>query len=324
MSVSGLGWKPHLEPIVRAAWADQGQPPIYRATVFAADTRPLPPAFSLSNLVITWMDQGPVGTCYCNAGTQAIEVAAGAAAVAGEGVEQVRLSRAYVAWEACKRDFESDPRNRGRRLAIDVTQGATITGVMRALDESGACREELFPYKPDSRHLNRPPTPEMVEQAKVCQLTGVMDIELKDFDARKRSIFNGHPPVVGIWWPGAGGGRGWDQGYIDQYGRTSGVSGGGFGHALTIIGWVDPGVWDGHLYWQYVNSHGAIYPVPSPEMRAKVPGYRSARPDRCYTFWVRDDHERMVFNKGMTELIAPAGVTGFRVRSLPTWDSAMA
>lgn len=314
----GLGWNPHLEGAARLAWANQGQPPLFRSSVFAADTRPLPPAFSLSNLIITFMDQGPVGTCYTNAGIQTIEITTGAASVAGEGVDQVRLSRAFLAWEACKRDA-------GGRGRWDVTQGATITNTMRALHEAGACREELFPYKPDPRYLNRQPSAEAYAQAASCKLTGVLDLDLEDNDARKRSIFNGHPAEVGIWWPGANtrDGRGWDQGYIDSYGRTSGVGGGDFGHALCVVGWVDPGVWDSHLYWQYVNSHGPIYPIPSPEMRAKVLGYRPARADRCYSFWVRDDHERIVFGKGMTELIAPAGSTGFTVKRLPAWEQSM-
>ena len=301
----GLGWLPQLEAPARDQWFASGMPPRF---VASAPSTPLPEAFTLAQHVLWWFNQGQVGSCAGNSTTGAVATSISFASANGpNALTEVQLSRAYIY------------RN-GRKLdgLIGRGDGASITNCLRAVHQFGVCPEDLFPYKPDSRYLDQAPSAQAVAGAKPFGLTGLADLKFSDAEGIKASIHAGCPPVIGIWWP-----YGWDQGQIDQWGRTKGIGSGVFGHALYRIGWVNPGVWDNHLWWHIVNSHGPIYPLPSEEMRAKVQGYASARPDRCYSFWCRDDLLQTVAGYGYAEQVAPVGPFSPQVGGPSSWSGGL-
>lgn len=296
-----LGWLADREDVAKAAWSQTGGRPVFQADVFR-DSRPLPPAFSISKCIINWYNQGQIGSCFAVAAAGAMETATACAVLAGEPFEAMQLSRRFAWYEGRKRDGLIGSRG----------DGGTISGVMRALHEAGLPRESLAPYVVSRPQMDSKPSPEAYEDAKNNRLVGVMPFRFEDADAIKRTIFNGHPIVIGIWWP-----SGWDIGAIDQHGRTTGVTHGGFGHALYVVGWADADVFDDkYTYWHIVNSHGPIYPPLPKHWAARVPGYASARATKCYAFWARSDHLARVVGYGHAEFIAPAGVQGFKARNL--------
>lgn len=300
-----LGWAHEHEAAAKEAWQAAGTRPLYTSAVFADDVRPLPPSFTLASLVLWWHNQGGVGSCFCNASVGAIQTGTAAAVVAGASFEAAALSRWFQWFEGRRRD------------GISFFDGGTISGVMRAAAESGIPRESAAPYRASSSYLNRRPPEAAYAEAPQNRITGLLEFRAADIEGRKRAIFNGHPVVGGMWWP-----RGWDRGQVDKFGRTVGIGGGSFGHALYDVGWYTDA--DGHLYWHRVNSHGPIYGVLPKDLAATIPGYATARPRTCYSFWVRDDHDQEVFGYGGAELIAPAGIDGFKVREITPWANAAA
>lgn len=303
MSEFALGLRLDLEPEAKRAWGDAR--PLFSSALFGADDKPLPESFTLAQWVLTWFNQGQVGSCAANSVTGAIETANIAAYAAGELFEPAKLSRHYVYYNGRKRDG-----------LIGRGDGASCTNQMRAAVEDGMCREATQPYKPNTAWLDRKPSAAAYEEAKGCKLSGMIEVDPKDAELRKRSIFNGHPVYVGIDWP-----VGWDTGLIDQYGRTKGTARAADGHALYDIGWC---MWDGKLYWHRVNSHGPIYPCPPPEIQKSIIGYAAARPkdNRCYSFWVRADHDLAQMGR-MAEFLSMTGMTGFTLKNPLTWQRSM-
>jgi hypothetical protein len=327
----GLGWRPELEQAARASWARSGQPFAFGASELAADDRPIPEAFSLSGLILWHHNQGPVGTCYGNAGTESMQINTAADNVDGQNWDQFQLSRAFVCNSACSLDA-----NNGQYVpgVYTVTSGGTVTNTLKGMSVAGACHETAMPYYPAgwtpesdprgsalSRWLNRSrPSDAASAEGKINHLTDVVDLTLGD--ESRRAIMNGHPPVIGIKWP-----IGWDNN-IGADGRARGIgpyARSGFqvaGHALTLTGFDND--WDGAPWWEIENSHGPIYhPIPAAR-QGKVIGYKSATPTTSFSFWVRHDWLASVLNDGWSELVAPAGMTGFRVRpKLLEWGSLL-
>lgn len=296
------GWRHDLEADARKAWAAEGQPPLFQSTVFAADDRPLPAAFTLANQIKFWFNQGAVGSCFANAGTSSILINRSAEVAAGNDLPELQLSRAFT-WYAARVLDGSFP-SRG--------DGGTITNTMRALHESGTCLESTLPYKPDHNWLERKPPANAISEAKSYEITGTVDLDYNSPEPTQRLILNGHPPEIGIWWP-----FGWDGDVINSQGIATGIGRGEFGHALVLIGWAS---FAGVLHWHILNSHGPIYPVLPAATAATVAGYATARPDKCYAFWVPDKLLRTVAGYGNAEIVAPAGVTGFSIKRILPWE----
>lgn len=300
------GWHPDDEKRSRDKWLESGRVPLLQAP-FAADDQPIPKAFSLSSRRNWPKNQGPVGSCFVNAKVTSQEIATTCAVDAGDNIEEHQLSRWHGWYEGRLRDG----------LNGSSQDGGTITGVFRAAHEVGLALESDAPYKPSNRYLNTKPPAKAYESAKQSKILGFTSLRWQDKVARQRQILNGYPVNPGIWWP-----YGWDT-QCDKYGRTTGVGSGTYGHALVIIGWIDD--WDGHFYWQYDNSHGDIYGAPPADVQQEIIGYRQfpTKSGRQYSFWVREDHEATVMQKGNVELLSASGVTGFKAKDLVNRRNAM-
>lgn len=295
MSTYSLGWRNDLEPRAKAEFG-------HRFVAFASavrDDRPLPKAYSGTQDILTWMDQGGVGSCAGNAGDQSIESSiAGANRLGRLNSEIRRLSRAFVYYF-------------GRKLDGGLGEGCTITNIMRAADQYGACPDELWPYKPQRGYLNTAPTDAMKAAALLYQFDGVASLDFADRTQVKRSIYSANYPVIGIPWS-------WDwDNNPDSAGRITSIGWPVGGHALCLMGWIEG--WDGHDWWQLVNSHGLIYPALPPSVAATVEGYRPAHPDRCYSFWVRDDLLARRLGGWGSEIIAPLNVQAVPYKGSLSW-----
>ena len=300
------GWHPDDEKRSRDAWFATGVMPLLK-TPFEADDTPIPKAFSLSSRLLWPRNQGPVGSCFINAGVSAQEISTTCSVEAGENIEEHQLSRWFGWYETRLRDGLSGSRQ----------DGGTISGVYRAGHEVGFALEADAPYRPENRYLNQKPPAKAYESAKSSKIVAFASIGQRDRKARQKQILNGYPCNPGIWWP-----YGWDTA-CDKYGRTTGVGSGTYGHALVIMGWIED--WDGHFWWEYLNSHGAIYGAPPADVQQEIIGYRPfpTKSGRQYSFWVRDDHEAAVMSKGNVELLSASGVTGFKAKDLVSRRNAM-
>jgi hypothetical protein len=297
------GWDPATARQAREGFLARGQ--TYAVASFE-DDRPLPPAFSLARFRLWPFDQGPVGSCFANGTTQAFQIHTGADVSDGARWDLVPLSRRLVWYQ-------------GRKLDGSLGSGGdggSVTNAMAAMGEPphgvGVCHEDLWPYKPEHRWLEKQPSSEVFADAKLNRLSQIAEVSIGK--AWQRAIFNGHPIGIGIWWP-----FGWDS-QVGRDGRVSGIGRGTYGHALAVIGWIDD--WDGHAWWQIENSHGPIYhPVPG-DVAERITGYQPATPEKTFDFWVRDDWMREVLGYGNSESLAAAGLTGFKKRTLD-WQEMM-
>lgn len=297
------GWNHELEEAARFN-LQQSVRPLFGADMGVGD-EPLPDAFSLSEDIYNWTNQGPEGSCFSDAATQMQMIAEAGLKRAGANVKLDFLSR-WMGWYVGRTNDGSI----GSRQA-----GGTISGVMKGIAETGLCLDSSAPYKPSLAYLDRKPSATAFEEAKIHRITGLLYPKTRD--EIRRCIFNRLPPVDGVWWC-----YGWDQGLIDQYGRTTKVGYGRFGHALVRVGYAMPGTFDdNHIWWQWKNSHGPIYPVLKPEWAARVKGYKSCplTPGKDYCFWVRDDHMQTVINKGWAECVAGIAAIGNTVNEKYSW-----
>jgi hypothetical protein len=297
------GWDPVTAQRAREAFFARGQ---HYVTARFEDDRPLPPAFSLARFRLWPFDQGQVGSCFANATTQAFQIHTAADVSAGARWELVPLSRRLVWYQGRKLD--------GMLGRSD--DGGSVTNAMAAMGEPphgvGLCHEDLWPYKPEHRWLEKAPTAEVFADANLNRLSQIAEMSIGD--AWMRAIFNGHSVTIGIWWP-----YGWDTN-VGSDGRVTGIGRGAYGHALAVIGWIND--WDGHHWWQIENSHGPIYhPVPT-AIAARITGYQPAHSDKTFDFWVRDEWLREVLGYGQSESLASAGLTGFQKRVLD-WEEMM-
>lgn len=291
------GWFPESAEAAESAFFARGQS--YAFQDFQ-DDRPLPPALSLAKFRLWPQNQGPVGTCWENAACQAFQIH-----TAADGTyEPTQLSRCMIGWQGKKLDGGGNPDDGGSVLNGFLAMSDPPNGV-------GVCHEEKWPYKPDRRYFAKGPPEGAVEDAGLNRVHQVTKTKIGD--DWKRNIFNGHPVGVGIWWP-----KGWDT-RVDATGRVTGIGGGRYGHALAVIGWIND--WDGYLWWQIENSHGAIYhPIPT-AIAARIPGYVPATASKTFDFWVRDDWLRKVMGYGGAEQVVAAGLTGF-VKRPKMWTFA--
>lgn len=335
----GLGWVPEMEAPAQEEWMKAGMPHQYYNSIYSADVRPLPKAFTLVSLIVWWFNQGPVGSCFANAAAQLLQIALAAAISAGEFFKEDQLSRAYIWYWARYFDKLLNQYDRQGQLK----EGGSITNTMRALHEKGACVESLWPYKPDGRILDRKPADEALKAGIINHVTDVMKLDLDNIAARCRCIYNGQPVLIGQPWP-----AGWDNipNMVDEMGRRIPVTvnSNGIitdmsvivgGHALVDIGWAAPGIMHKEHCWHRVNSHELFYGILPPEIRNLIEGYTWAgkihKPspvEKCYSFWVPHSYDvelqRNSRMSGGFETYAPSGVAGAKIRqvSLP-WERMM-
>jgi hypothetical protein len=244
------------------------------------------------------LEQGQAGTCWVHSGVQNTHVTSRA-----QGYEIFQVCRNLVGWEGKQLEGGGAPGN-----------GGTATDALLAQTQSkgvGFAHEDLYPYSDVLNNRSVKPPMAVFEDAKKSHLLAVVDV--KGPDERRRMISQGYGVSNGVWWPNS-----WDssQAIMDKIGP------GGYGHALLIMGYVQPGVWHPTKgAWMMDNWHGAeLYPVLEDRFASKLNDYRPDG-DHCSHFWVWDDVYQAVCDKGNAEHVAITGVEGLdrNIVSRPTW-----
>lgn len=295
------GWTPEISKRGQENFQASGKE-YFSGVPFRDDDRPLPQGFSLSVLLKWLYDQGQVGSCFANMMAHIHQLMQASLQFKGFDGTVFNPSRRII-WYQCRKLDGS----LGSRQA-----GGSITNSFAAVGQGpggvGVCKEELWPYRPDHNWLEQRPTQEAFADAEKNQILEIARVN-DDYDSWKRAIYNGKPPGIGIWWP-----TGWStrtdggaptRSALDKYSRTVAIGGGGYGHAIVPVGWLND--WDGHNYIEILNSHGQKYAPPPPDVIARIPGYAH----HGYSFWAREDMLREVWNYGWAEACIGAGVEGF-------------
>lgn len=294
------GWNPDLAERGRAQFAASGRF-FSLAPQFADDERPLPPGFSMSGWLKWPYDQGQVGSCFSNMGAVILQLMMSGSIANGSTGTLFNPSRRLI-WYQCRKLDGS---------LGSGSDGGSIVNSFVALGEAphgvGDCSEEEWPYKPSHSWLEQTPPANVFSDAAKTRIDQIAEMPF-DSTRWKRSIFNLAPIGIGIYWP-----SGWDTS-CDHFGRITGIGGGGFGHALAVIGWIDD--WDGHRWWEIQNSHGPIYGIPPTDVQTKIKGYKPSANNRSFSFWAREDWFREVLGYRHTETYNAATVEGFVVKQV--------
>jgi hypothetical protein len=286
------GWSPELAARGRARFFAAGRS-FSAAPQFVGDDRPLPPGFSLSGWLQWPYDQGQVGSCFANMGAAVLQLMMRGAVANGASGTPFNPSRRLVWYQCRKLDGSLGSGSDGGSIVH------TFAALGDAPDGVGDCSEALWPYQPSHSWLEQRPPDDVFTAAGQTRVAHIAEAPF-DQAAWKRSIFNLAPIGIGIYWP-----SGWDTA-CDRYGR---IGGGGFGHALAVIGWVDD--WDGHRWWEIQNSHGPIYGIPPADVQGRITGYKPSAGAKSFSFWAREDWFREVLGYRNTETYNAAGVEGF-------------
>lgn len=295
------GWTPEIAEQGRAQFLTVRGQSFSTAAQFVGDDRPLPPGFSMSGWLKWPYDQGQVGSCFANMGAVVLQLMVAADIANGSTGTLFNPSR-HMVWYQCRKLDGS---------LGSGSDGGSIVNTFASLGDApggvGDCSEELCPYQPSHRFLEQRPSDEAFTAAGKTRIAQIAEAHF-DATAWKRSIFNLCPIGIGIYWP-----SGWDSA-CDKYGRITGIGGGGFGHALAVIGWIDD--WEGYPYWEIQNSHGPIYGIPPTVIQAKIKGYKPSAGEKSFSFWAREDWFKEVLGYRNTEVYNAAGVEGFVPRPI--------
>ena len=122
-----LGWRPELEALVATT-------PQFRRLYSATPPRFAPPPggypkrFTLQKFRKFPFNQGPVGTCWANAGTQVAQVMTAIKAAQGKPYDVVPLSRAYVGHYGCVLMGGGNPADGGTISAATTAQSPSPNG----------------------------------------------------------------------------------------------------------------------------------------------------------------------------------------------------
>lgn len=277
------GWYPDVADAARARMAASGVP--YARARARFD---IPAAYSLSAARLRHMEQGQAGTCWVHAAVQLCEVTTSAGKM-----DAFPVCRRLVGWLGKQYEGGGNP-----------SEGGAVSDSIRALADAqgGAAHEALLPYTDDPGQLGQQPPQAVFADARPYHLSQVVDVP--DDEAARSMIAGGHAVANGIWWP-----FNWDDNrtFMDTIGQ------GAYGHALTEIGYVRPGVFDQYDWFQLDNWHGLLYPPLPPELAAKVPGYKPVRADATSDFWVRADIYKRVRNFGDAERLTATGADGWHL-----------
>ena len=256
----------------------------------------MPPSFLLAKYHLFPKDQGPVGTCYANAGCSAFETQTAAEADHGKSWDAVPLSRQFISYWA------TQVMQPGRNPADGGTISATFASMADPPEGRGACHESAWPYKPNRQDLARHPDAQAMDDGGHNRLHQIADIGWNP-ETTKRSIAALHVPEIGIEWPENWTSRG--ETWNSRIGQRSG------GHAVFLLGWHTDE--RGQLWWLIGNSHGSIYPPAQIE----VEGYSG--PSLRYCLFASDDALGNLMS-GDAECQIAAGMDGFRRTPCWTWD----
>lgn len=287
------GWSPEVAARGRDRFHASGGS-FFRGARFADDNRPLPDGFSLSGLLKWTYDQGPVGSCFANMMAHIQQLMMLAALASGHEGKVFNPSRRLI-WYRCRQlDGSLGSWSDGGSI---VNSFASVGPAPHGL---GDCTEEEWPYRADHAWLEQTPPPSVVKDADPNRVLAIAELDFGDGTSTRRSIYNGSPVGIGIDWCSE-----WDMGYIDGAGRTTGIGRAVGGHAVAIVGWLRG--WDGHDYYEILNSHGKIYPALPADVAARVPGYRPTG----FTFWARADMLARLLGGRWAEAYTASGVSGF-------------
>jgi len=290
------GWDEDIAKVGTTNYFASGRV-LFSGPKFTDDDRPIPASYSLSKLIQWLYDQGQVGSCFSNMGASVLQIMMAALVSSGQQGTVFNPSRRLI-WYGCRKLDGSF----GRR-----DDGGSIVNTFAALGDGqggiGDCSEDMWPYKASHSWLEQVPPDSIIQAASKTHINSISEAPL-DADTWKRSILNGCPIGIGIWWP-----YGWDT-KCDKFGRTTGIGVGSFGHAVTVIGWIDN--WDGHNYYEILNSHGKIYGGPPTDLTNSIVGYQYTG----FSFFAREDHLEMVMSKNYTENYHAAGVEGFSKKEI--------
>lgn len=289
------GWTPEHESRGVQTFLASGR--TFHATPhYADDNRPLPEGFSLSRFVRFPYDQGQVGSCFSNMMAAILQGMTISAVINGDKHHKIINPSRRLIWYQCRK-LDGSLGSWG--------DGGSIVNSFRAVGEPphgiGDCSEDEWPYRADHRWLEETPPESVIRAADAMRVEHIAKAPYHR-EQWQRSIFNTRPVGIGIWWP-----FGWDS-ECDHYGRTTGIGAGTFGHALAVIGWLAD--WDGHFWWQILNSHGPIYHTPDHATRQRIVGYEPLAGEKCYSFWAREDLLQRVFD-GDAESYTAADVRGY-------------
>lgn len=175
-------------------------------------------------------DQGAIGSCTANAGTDCVEFV-----MRKLGLEQPELSRLFVYFATRTWVAGWDPAD---------DSGAYIRDTMKAMSVHGACREELWPY---SRRFSDQPSQEACEEAETRQVTSYWRCD--NLDAIRTCLAEGYVLEGGFVCPE--GMFTYDcetTGVVPMPKNSDDVVG---GHAVTFVGYDD-----GRRLLKFKNSWG--------------------------------------------------------------------
>lgn len=293
------GWSAGLAQMGRDRFLASGRT-FFQGDRFADDDRPLPRGFSLSGHLKWIYDQGPVGSCFANMMAHVMQIMMAVLIARGSSGKLFNPSRRLIWFRTRQLDGSLGSRYDGGSI---VNSFASVGPAPHGL---GDCSEEDWPYRADHNWLEATPPASVVKAADPYRIKTIAEVQLDaQAAAMKRAIYNGRPIGYGFDWC-----YGWDQGLIDQYGRTTGVGGAVGGHAIAGVGWLDD--WDGHTWIEILNTHGKIYPTLPAEIAALVEGYTP----NGSTFWIRLDHLAEVLGRRWAEAYIGSDVTSFDKREV--------
>ena len=281
-----LGWSPERAKAARQEMLASRQ----FCTVLPSAKENLPQAISLSQYLLREMRQGQAGTCWLHAGVCLTETLAVA-----RGYDAFPICRRLVGWVGKQMEGGGNPSN-----------GGSVTDGLLAMTQdkgAGIAHEDLLPYTDDARSLGTKPPQNVFDDGKKSHLHVPVDVRSDD-DARAL-IASNTPVAIGTWWP---------YNFDDRQTFMTQIGSGTYGHALTKIGYVMPGVWPGEGgktgWWQWRNWHGLLYPPLHPELAKLVPGYKSDTPEWTSDFWVPFDLDTRLQGMGNYEYVSATDLDG--------------
>jgi hypothetical protein len=257
------GWHPDHAKVAAERAESAGVPRV----AFRAPSAPTRPAYSLTRHRRRSLEQGQVGTCWEHAGTQAAEIF-----LAAHNGSPYDICRNLVGYGGKQLEGGGNPAN-----------GGSPTSALRALSDDpqggiGIAHESLWPYVADARYTGSRPPSGVVDDARKRHLFASALIHPgSDFDAIAALIDRDIPVANGIWWP-----YDWDNGQSIM----TGIGRGTYGHALLIVGYAQPGVIHQDRCIHLDNWHGQLYPPLTPDVAAKVEGYKPTTASTTSDFWV--------------------------------------
>ena len=286
------GWNPDRAVAARAGYLQSGR---YATVTAGTDS---PSAHSLAQYVIREMEQGQAGTCWVHSGVCLAETLASA-----QGYDAFPICRRLVGYVGKQLDGGGNP-----------SSGGTCTdAILSMTTEKGAgiAHESLCPYSDNFQTLGTKPPQAAYDDAKKSHI--VMPVDITSDDQARKMIASGYPVSIGMWWP---------YGFANEQTFMTSIGRGTYGHALTIIGYVQPGVWPGDYgkygWWQIRNWYGMLYPPLAPELAVLLPGYKSDTATKTSDFWCRYDLLTTLQGYNGFEYVSATDLTGLTKKIVET------